>query len=395
MKNVLVATAAAAAMLTATSAVQPSFAQDKELRVGFLAGLSGGRGIFGKVQKEGFDLALEHLGGKFGGMTTKVIVADTQNKPDVGRQQMDKLIKRDKVSFVAGVTWSNVLAATYKQALDNKVFLISSNAGWSKLSGSLCNPYFFRASWNNDDTPEAMGQALQNANPKDVWLMAPNYQAGKDMVSGFTRYYKGKVAGTTFFKLGQADFQAELSQIRAAKPSTIFAFAPGGMGIALTKQYIAAGLNKTTPMNTAFTVDYLTLKAYGKGAIGNVHASFWDPTSKNPANVRFVADYKKKYGKHPSMYAVQGYDAALLIDLGVRSANGKLSDHDAIRAGMRTANISSPRGGFQFNNNHNPIQNYYKREVVADASGNPTIVTRETVFRGHKDAYHTQCSMKW
>ncbi|MDA0240844.1 MAG: ABC transporter substrate-binding protein [Proteobacteria bacterium] len=395
MKSLFVASAAAAAMIAGTMASTPVLAQDKEVRVGFLAGLSGGRGAFGKVEKEGFDLAIDHLGGKLGGLPIKYFVEDTQNKPDVGRQQMDKLIKKDKVHFVAGITWSNVLAAVYKQALDNEVFLISVNAGWSKLSGELCNPYFFRASWNNDDTPEAMGQALQASNLKDVWLMAPNYQAGKDMVSGFTRYYKGKITGTTFFKLGQSDYQAELSQIRAAKPSSIFAFAPGGMGVALVKQYKAAGMDKTIPLNTAFVVDYLTLGAFGKSAIGNVHASFWDPTSKNPANVRFIADYKKKYGKHPSMYAVQGYDAALLIDLGVRAAGGDLSNKDAIRAGMRSANISSPRGGFQFNNNHNPIQNYYKRQVVAGPDGEPTIVTTETVFRAHKDAYHTECKMNW
>lgn len=394
MKIKLLAFAALGALMLQPLTGTPSVAQDKEVRVGFLGGFPGGRGAFGTAQKNGFELALEHLGGKLGGIPVKLTIADTQHKPDVGRQQMDKLIKQDKVHFVAGITWSNVLAAVYKRALDNKVFLISTNAGWSQLSGKRCNPYFFRASWNNDDTPEAMGQALQGQ-VENVWLLAPNYQAGKDMVSGFTRYYKGKVAGTTFFKLGQTDFQAELSQIRAAKPGSIFTFAPGPMGIALIKQYKAAGLDKTIPINTAFVVDYLTLGAFGKSAIGNIHASFWDPTSNNPANVRFIADFKKKHGKHPSMYAVQGYDAALLMDLGVRSAKGNLSDHDAIRAGMRTANIDSPRGGFQFNNNHNPIQNYYKREVVADKDGNPTIVTRETIFRGHKDAYHTQCSMDW
>ena len=395
MRSVLVATAAAAAMLGSTAAVQPSVAQDKEVRVGFMNGYPGGRGIFGRDQRDGFLLALDHLGGKFGGLPAKIVHGDTQHKPDVGRQVMDKFIKHDKVHFVAGITWSNVLAATYKQALNAKTFLISTNAGWSKLSGSLCNPYFFRASWNNDDTPEAMGQALQAENLQNVWLMAPNYQAGKDMIAGYKRYYKGKIAGQTLYKLGQNDFQAELSQIRAAKPGAIFAFAPGGMGIALTKQYKAAGLDKQFKLFTVFAVDWMTLGAYGKSAIGNFHTSFWNADSKNPANVKFKADYKKKYKRNASMFAVQGYDAALLIDLGVRGAKGKLSDKDAIRDSMRTANINSPRGGFQFNNNHNPIQNYYKREVVADAKGNPIIVTRETVFRGHKDAYHKQCKMNW
>lgn len=395
MKAKLIAPAVLAAMLAGTVFVAPASAQDSEVRVGFMAGFPGGRGIFAEEQKNGFDLALDHLGGKLGGLTTKIFVGDTQHKPDVGRQVMDKFIKKEKVHFVAGITWSNVLAAVWKQALDNKIFLISSNAGWSGLSGKNCNPYFFRASWNNDDMPEAMGKTLQDQNLDNVYLLAPNYQAGKDMLNGYLRFYDGGIAGRTLFKLGQSDFQAELSKIRAAKPDAVFAFAPGGMGIALTKQFNAAGLDESIKLYTVFVVDYMTLPGHGKAAIGNIHTSFWDADSKNPANQRFIRDYKAKYGKHPSGFAVQGYDAALLIDLGIRGANGDLGDHDAIRAAMRTAAIDSPRGGFSFNVNHNPIQNYYKREVIADENGEPKIVTREVVFRGHKDAYAGECKMEW
>ena len=396
MKAKLIAPAVlAAAMLAAPALVAPANAQDTEVRVGFMVGLTGGRGIFGEQQKNGFDLALDHLGGKIGGLPTKVIFGETQHKPDVGRQVMDKFIKKDKVHFVAGITWSNVLAAVWKQALDNKTFLISSNAGWSAMSGKNCNPYFFRASWNNDDTPEAMGKSLQDLNLNNVYLLSPNYQAGKDMLTGYLRFYDGEIAGRTLYKLGQSDFQAELSKIRAAKPGAVFAFAPGGMGIALTKQFQAAGLDESIKLYTVFTHDYMTLPGHGKAAIGTFHTSFWDADSLNPTNQRFIADYKAKHGRHPSMFAVQGYDAALLMDLGVRGANGDLSDHDAIRAAIRTAAIDSPRGGFSFNVNHNPIQNYYRREVVADANGDPTIVTRDVVFRGHHDAYEAECNMEW
>ncbi|MAF49651.1 MAG: ABC transporter substrate-binding protein [Rhodospirillales bacterium] len=395
MKTKLLMTAALAALTALPMQAQPASAEDKEVRVGFMNGFPGGRGIFGRDQRDGFLLALDHLGGKLGGLPAKVIIGDTQHKPDVGRQVMDKFIKKDKVHFVVGITWSNVLAAVYKQALKSKTFLISSNAGWSAMDGKFCNPYFFRSSWNNDATPEAMGKALQDENLKSVYLLSANYQAGKDMLTGYLRYYKGKVAGRTLYKLGNSDWQAELSQIRAAKPSAIFAFAPGGMGISLAKQFNAAGLNKKMKLYTVFAVDWMTLKAYGKAAIGTFHTSFWDADSKNPANVRFKRDHAKKYKRAGSMFGVQGYDAALLIDLGIRGANGNLEDHDSIRDAMRTANINSPRGSFIYNVNHSPIQNYYKREVVADEKGNAKIVTRETVFRGHKDAYYTQCKMKW
>ena len=387
----------AASLLAATSLAtvpQPSVAQDNEVRVGFMAGFPGGRGIYGRDQRDGFLLALDQLGGKLGGLPTKIIIGDTQHKPDVGRQVMSKFLKKDKVHFVAGITWSNVLAAVYKQALKNKTFLISTNAGWSGMDGKHCNPYFFRSSWNNDATPEAMGKLFQ-AELDNVYLLSANYQAGKDMLTGFQRHYKGKIAGRTLYKLGNSDWAAELTKIRAAKPSAIFAFAPGGMGLSLLKQFNASGLNKTMKLYTVFAVDWMMLKAYGKAAIGNIHTSFWNADSNNPANVRFKRDYANKYKRAASMFAVQGYDAALLINLGIRGASGNLKDHDSIRAAMRTASIDSPRGGFIYNNNHSPIQNYYKREVVADADGNPKIVTRGTVFRGHKDAYHKLCKMQW
>ena len=395
MKTKLIMTAAAAALIALPMLPQPATAQEKEVRVGFMNGFPGGRGIFGRDQRDGFLLALGHLGGKLGGLPAKIVIGDTQHKPDVGRQVMDKFLKKDKVHFVAGITWSNVLAAVYKQALKSKTFLISTNAGWSGLDGKFCNPYFFRSSWNNDATPEAMGKALQLENLNDVYLLSANYQAGKDMLTGYLRHYKGKVAGRTLYKLGNSDWAAEISTIRASKAKAIFAFTPGGMGISFVKQFKASGLDKTVKLYTVFTVDWMTLGAHGKNAIGTFHTSFWDADSKNPANVRFKRDYEKKYKRKASMFGVQGYDAALLIDLGVRGANGNLKDHDAIRAAMRTANIDSPRGGFIYNVNHSPIQNYYKREVVADEKGNPKIVTREIVFRGHKDAYYTQCKMKW
>ena len=372
----------------------PAVGQDNEVRVGYMSGFPGGRGIYARDMRDGFLLALDHLGGKLGGLPAKVIIGDTQHKPDVGRQVMDKFIKKDKVHFVAGITWSNVLAAVYKQALKNKTFLISTNAGWSGMDGKHCNPYFFRSSWNNDATPEAMGMLFQKE-LSDVYLLSANYQAGKDMLKGFLRHYKGKVAGRTLYKLGNSDWAAELSKIRAAKAKAVFAFAPGGMGISLIKQFNAAGLNKSMKLYTVFAVDWMTLPAFGKEAIGNIHTSFWDADSNNPANVRFKRDWVNKYKRNASMFGVQGYDAALLIDLGIRGASGNLKDHDSIRAAMRTASIDSPRGGFIYNNNHSPIQNYYKREVIAGPDGKPKIVTRGAVFRGHKDAYHKECKMNW
>ena len=392
-KSVLVAAVATMAFLTA-SATTPSFAEG--VKVGFMNGFPGGRGIFGRYQWEGFMLAVEdHLGGKLGGLTAEVIKKDTQHKPDVGRQVMNEYIKKDRVSFVAGITWSNVLAAVWKQALNSKTFLISTNAGWSGMDGKNCNPYFFRASWNNDMIPEAMGKLMRDEGVSDVFELSANYQAGKDMLAGFNRQYQQKTKGKILYKLGQSDWQAEISQIRAIKPKAIFAFLPGAMGVSFMKQYKASGLDKAVKLYTVYTVDYGTLKAHGKNAVGSYHTTIWNSDSKDEVNQRFIKDYIKKYGHHPSMFSLQGYDGALLIDLGVRGAKGDLKDHDAIRNAMRTADIKSPRGKFSYNVNHSPIQDYYKREVIADADGNPKIVVRGKVFAQAKDSHYTKCKMKW
>lgn len=394
MKNqVLVAAAAAAAIVTAPAVTAPVAAEG--VKVGYMQGFAGGRGIFGRYGFEGFELALDHLGGKLGGMDVELTKKDTQHKPDVARTIMNEFIKKERVNFVAGITWSNVLAAVWKQAYRSKTYLISANAGWSGMDGKNCNPYFFRASWNNDMIPEAMGKLMREQGIKDVFELSANYQAGKDMLAGFNRQYKQKTKGKILYKLGNNDWQAEISQIRAIKPSAIFGFLPGGMGVSFMKQYKAAGLDKTVKLYTVYTVDYGTLGAHGTNAIGTFHTTFWNSDSKDAVNQKFIKDYIKKYGKHPSMFSVQGYDAALLIDLGVKGSKGNLKDHKAITTAMRTADIKSPRGKFTYNVNHSPIQNYYKREVVAGADGKPVIRVVERVAEMAKDSHYKKCKMAW
>lgn len=371
-----------------------AIAQGK-VKIGFINTFSGSRSVFGKHQKDGFELALDHLGRKIGGLDVEVIYGDDQGKPDIGRQQAEEMLKKHKVHFITGIVWSNVLAAVQKPVLRSKTFLISANAGWSAMAGKNCNPFFFTTSWNNDQTPEAMGKLMQDEPIDNVFLISANYQAGKDMLTGFQRYYKKRIAGKILYKLGQSDYQAEISQIRAAKPGAVFGFLPGGMGIAFGKQYSAAGLNETIPLYTVFTVDFLTIKGHGKSAIGTFHTNYWDHESKNPVNQLFIKDYIKKYGYHPSQFASQAYDAPFLIDSAVRAVKGDLSNKDGMRDAMRKADFFSVRGKFTYNVNHVPIQNFYKREVIADENGNPKIVTRGVVFKNHKDSYYKDCNMKW
>lgn len=380
--------------LAAVFALAGAAASAAEVKIGFVSTYTGGAAVLGKHQTDGFKLGLEKLGNKLGGLDAVVIYGDDQQKADVGRQVVDEMLEKDKVDFVTGIIWSNVLMAVQQKVTRNETILVTTNAGAAPMAGKRCSKYFFSTSWNNDQTPEAMGKLMQDEGLDNVFLMAPNYQAGKDMIAGFKRYYKGKIAGQILTKLGQKDFQAELSQVRAAKPGAMFIFQPGGMGIAFMKQWAAYGLAKDIPLYTVFTIDWATLPAIGSAALGTFHTSYWGIDLDNAANKEFVASFREKYGYTPSHYAAQAYDLPFLLDSAIGAVGGDLSNKDGLIAAMEKADFDSVRGKFSYNVNHIPIQNFYKREVVQGPDGKPTIVIRGAVFEDHKDAYYQECKMK-
>jgi branched-chain amino acid transport system substrate-binding protein len=303
------------------------------------------------------------------------------------------MIKVARVHLIAGNIWSNVMMAVQKPAIDAKVGLVSTNAGPSPLAGSACSPYFISTSWNNDQMPEAMGTVLTNAPMKLIWLMAPNYQAGKDALAGFERTYKGngKIIDRTLFKLGESDFQADISKVRAGNADAVFLFAPGAMGVAFMKQWAASGANRQIKLYDVFTVNWVTLGPIGDAALGSRHTNFWDPDSPEPANQKFIKSYVAKFGRMPSHFAAQSYDAPALIAAAVRKLGGKTDDVLALMKAMRKTEFASIRGKFAYNVNGYPMQNFYLREVLKGADGKPTIKTVGTVFTAHKDSYWQQC----
>lgn len=377
--------------LCAAALALPAAAQDK-LRIGFITTLTGPSGVIGKHQQDSVELALDHVGRKVGGLDTELIVADDQQKPDIGRQIAEEMVKRHKVTFVSGVIWSNVMLSVYTPVVKAQTFLIGANAGPSDLAGAQCSPYFFSASLQNDQPPEALGKHMQDKGIDNVFIIVPNYAAGRDDVAGFKRFYKRNVVGEIYFQLGQQDFAAEIAQIRAAIPSAVFVFAPGGMGIQFVKQYAQSGLKEKAPIYSVYTSDDVTLPAQREAALGNYEARHWNADLDNPANRKFVGDFRKKYGYTPSWYGAQAYDAIMLMDSAVRAVKGKLSDKKGLRAAIEKADFKSVRGDFKFNTNHFPIQTYYLLQVVEDGGQYVTKV-RDTIFREHKDAYHGQCKM--
>jgi len=382
MKKVLVAAMAAAMMMAGA-------ARADTVKVGYMTTLSGSSGIIGKQMQNAVNLAMEHTGGTLGGMDAEVIFADDQRKPDVAKQLANRLVKGDRVDVVAGVIWSNLLMAIHKPVTRSGTLLISSNAGPSPLAGKDCHKNFVSMSWQNDQTPEGMGKYMQDAGVKSVYLVAPNYQAGKDMMSGFKRHYKGEVVAEVYTKLGQSDFQAELSTLRAAKPEATFVFQPGGMGINFVKQWHQAGMEETSKLYTVFTVDNLSLPALKETALGVISTQTWSPDLDNAMNRRFVSDYKARFGGYPSFYAAQAYDTMMAIDHAIAKAGS--ADTEAMRAVLAEGGIPTTRGMLAMNSNQFPIQNVYLREAVLDADGMATTKITGTVFENHADAYAKDC----
>jgi branched-chain amino acid transport system substrate-binding protein len=369
-------------------------AADK-VKVGFVSTLSGPSSALGVDIRDGFQLAVKLNGGKLGGLPAEVLVGDDQFKPDVGRQLFERYIKRDKVDFMTGVVFSNIMLASLPQALDNKVIYISPNAAPSSIAGKDCNPLFYAVSWPNDAYHEAAGAFANQRELKNAYLVAPNYQAGKDSLAGFKRTFKGQIVAETYTKLGQLDYAAELAEIRAAKPQALYIFLPGGMGINFIKQFVGAGLSKDIMLLLpGFSADQDVIKPVGEAMAGLFNTSHWSPDFDNPANKRFMAEFQKEYGRVPTLYASQGYDAAQLINAAVRDVKGKLDDQAAVRKALKAARFDSVRGSFKFNRNQYPIQNYYVRTVGSDGKGG--LINKsfnEPILKDHGDAYASQCNM--
>ena len=378
----------------------PGVGSAEGVKIGFVTTLTTGAAVIGNDMRDAVNLAVEDLNGKMGGLDIEVIFADDGFKPETGKQVTDKLVKSDDVDFVAGYIWSHVLLASQKSVLNADKFLISANAGPSQLAGKLCHRDFFSTSWQNDQTPMAMGAVLSQRGVSKLYVMAPNYAAGKNMVTGVERTFKGEIVGKDLTKWGkdaQLDFSAELAKAKASSAEALFVFYPGKAGGAFMKQYEQAGLADKLPLYTVFTVDAISLpklqQANMKAVLGSLTTGFWGPGLKNPQNARFVEGFLRKYGRYPSFYAAQSYDSIFLINSAVEAVGGDLQDRDGMRAAMEKADFPSVRGSFSYGANHFPIQNFYLLEVVADGNGNWTTEIRSTVFENHQDTYVADCRL--
>ena len=395
MKKLVIGTVAAAALAAGLAAP----AQAENFRIGYLNTLSGGAAILGKSQLLGWNLGLEmegwkKNGDKLGGVPTEIFIGDDQRKPDVGLRAVRKWLKSEKVHMVAGVIWSNILAAVQRPVTRARRIIMSTNAGWSGMAGKNCSPYFISTSFQNDENAEAMGQLMNEEGLKKVFMMAPNYQAGKDMLNGFQRTYKdGKVVGQILFKLGTRDYQAEISKVRASGADSLFIFAPGGMGVAFMKQWAASGIGQQVKLYTNYAVDYLTIKPIGKAAVGTFHTMHYGTNLKNPRNEEFLKAFVARNKRFPGLWSVQAYDGIRKIADGLRGVKGNFKNLKNLVKVMRAQGLNSVRGQLKYNVNGFLIQPWYKRTVSLNAKGVPEIsVDRMVTFK--PDSYGDKCPKK-
>ena len=359
--------------------------------IGFMAPLSGPQAAVGQDQADGFMLAVELLGGKLGGQATTILKEDDQLKPEVGQQIVRKFIDKDKVDAIVGLSFSNVFMGSLPRIAESGTVAIATNAGPSPLAGASCKPNIFSTAWQNDGAAEAMGKFAQDKGIKRVYVMAPNYQAGKDMVAGFKRFYKGAIVDEVYTQVNQPDYSAELAQLQSAKPEAVFVFYPGGMGVNFVKQMGQAGLLPKLPLYSVFTVDGTTLPSLRDAAAGTVSGAMWDAALDSPENRKFVSAFEAKYKRTPSAYAATAFDAANLLDVALRKAGG---DAKKLAAAVKAAGseFRSVRGPFRFGNNNMPVQNYYAFETVR-VGGKTATRPIGTPLAAHADAYAALCKL--
>jgi branched-chain amino acid transport system substrate-binding protein len=390
MLKKLIGTAAALTLLASPAAA--------DIKIGFVTTLTTPVAVIGKDMRDAVELAMEHIGGKMSGEDVEIVYADDEFNSQKGKQATERLVLRDNVDIVAGYIWSNVLLASAPVVLNANKILISANAGPSPLAGAQCNENFFNIAWQNDQTPMALGELLNQQGVKSLYLVAPNYAAGQNMVAGVERTFKGKVVGKDMTVWPtQRDWSAELSKVKAAKPDGVFTFYPGPAGPAFIKQYQQAGLEGQVPLYSVYTLDSISLPLFQKAGmetvLGTKMTQFWAPDMDNAANKKFVGDFRKKYGRYPSFYAAQSYDSIMYIKSAVEAVSGDIGNIDGMRAALEKADFDSIRGDFKMGNNHFPIQNFYERTVVKDADGNWTTALGRAVLTDHQDPYASQCKM--
>jgi branched-chain amino acid transport system substrate-binding protein len=383
--------AAVAAGLAAGAGIGGAQAQTP-VKIGMITTLSGPGGYLGADIRDGFQLAIDMENGRLGGVPVQLLVEDDGFRPPQGKEIAERYLRNEGVKLVTGIIFSNIAGAAVPDVLDAGAFYVSPNAAPSNFAGPECHPNYFVVSWQNDNLHESAGQATQELGYRRAFILAPNYQAGRDALTGFKRQFKGEIVGEVYTRLDQTDYAAEMAQIRAANPDVVFQFHPGGLGIAFLRQYQQSGLLASIPMVVAApSMDHTIMTTVGDAAVGIHLTSHWFDDFDNAANRRFVEAFRAKFNRMPTAYAAQSYDTALAIGAALRRTGGSLDNAEAFRTALKAADFQSVRGPFRFNTNNHPIQDWWMGRVEKAPDGTLFMRTMRKVLENHADVYAARC----
>ena len=393
MKKILKAGVLSTALLMLFSANQV-LAQAK-LKIGFISAQSGPLNVLGLEQKRGFEIAMDHLGGKFGQTPIEVVVADSKGNPSATVQEISRLIDKEKVDLIVGLSASNELVAGVKPIVDAKIFFIGMNGGVAVNAGEQCNPYYFNAAFQNAQLTTGMGAFMTKQGVKKLYLIGADFEAGYEHTDAAKTGFKGEIVAQQFTPLTQLDFAADIAKIRASGADGVFAFYPGGLGIAFMRQWAQAGLSGKIPVfsNIALT-EPTAFQAQGKSVLGTYVSAVYFAGIDNPVNKRFVQDFKTKFGRDPASYAGLAYDAMMLVDSAVKEVKGNVKDQAAFRAALKKANFQSVRGSFAFSSNNHPIQNTYLTVVDERSDGSLFLKATAVIAEKAADSFVSKCPLK-
>ena len=393
MKKFLKAGVLSAAVLMMVS-VDQVMAQAK-LKIGFISAQSGPLNVLGLEQKRGFEIAMDHLGGKFGQTPIEVVMADSKGNPSATVQEISRLIDKEKVDLIVGLSASNELVAGVKPIVDAKIFFVGMNGGVAVNAGEQCNPYYFNASFQNAQLTTGMGAFMTKQGVKKLYLIGADFEAGYEHTDAAKTGFKGEIVAQQFTPLTQLDFAADIAKIRASGADGVFAFYPGGLGIAFMRQWAQAGLTGKIPVfsNIALT-EPTAFQAQGKSVLGTYVSAVYFAGIDNPVNKRFVQDFKTKFGRDPASYAGLAYDAMMLVDSAVKEVKGNVKDQAAFRAALKKANFQSVRGSFAFSSNNHPIQNTYLTVVDERSDGSLFLKATAVIAEKAADSFVSKCPLK-
>jgi len=385
-KRRMLASAVVSGLTLALAGAMPVIAQSKDgkLKVGLMLPYTGTFAALGTAIENGFRLHLNEQGGKLGGREVELVKVDDESDPAKATDNVNKLIKRDNVDVLIGTVHSGVAMAMAKVAKDSGTILIVPNAGADAVTGPMCAPNIFRSSFSNWQPGYAMGEVMAKKGHKRVVTITWKYAAGDESVRGFKEAYEkggGKVIKELSLPFPNVEFQALLTEIAATKPDAVYTFFAGGGAVKFVKDYAAAGLKKSIPLYGAGFLTDGTLEAQGADADGLFTTLHYADSLASARDNAFRLAYAKTFKLQPDVYAVQGYDAAQMLGVGLNAVKGDISKKAEFAAALKNAKIDSPRGVFTLGKSHNPVQDIYLRQVVGKENKVISVASAKAITR--------------